>query len=584
MKKKPYTGSLKFAMYLKPYWIQEIMLLIMLLIGNILALASPYAIKIIIDDIFPSHNYLRLIQILSLLVIAYLARVIVSYFSECMYSKVSGMLVSDIRRDVFNNIINRPLAYFAENATGGIVHKVNNEVDRIQQVLTGSIIRFANNIISIVGIVSMLWLLNLSLLAVSCSIFPFIFWGILYFTPKIKLLLEQSSLKEGDLHKYFFERLANVKLIKIKGTYRYESTQLRDKLEDLVNTSIKVTKLSSFHKNSTTFWIAMGPVIVLAVGGFDVLQGSMSVGALVAYIQYLNRLYGPTTDMLNLYNDVVRAKVAMNQVFEFLEEDADVKIIEQHSDQQRLVVQSVSFKGVNFNYNGKEVLRNLNMTLQKGKTYALVGLSGSGKSTIINLLCQLYKPDEGFIEINGKSLYSYNKTFWSSHFALATQETHLFNDSILKNVKYGSFHKDDESMRKALQMVSFNEHIESLKEKYNSIIGERGVTLSGGQQQRINIARIFMSNPQIVILDEATSALDSESEEFIMKTIENEFKDRIIIIISHRLSTVKHANEIFCIDNGRIVEVGNHNELIRGGGKYSLLFNHQLEKHFSDNS
>jgi len=534
----------KFIKYIKPYIFLESILLILLLITSIASLASPYFLKIIIDEVFPSKNYLHLIKVVVLLMMIYVIRIIASIISDVVYSKLSSRVVADIRKDLFAHLLTLPLSFYGKHSVGDLVHRINNEVDNIQDVLTNSIIRFVNTILSIIGIIIALSLLNFKLLIISCLVLPVIFLIINYFTPRLSKLYEKIQHEEGKLQGYFNERFSSILLIKIMNAFSYELRNLNNILLSLIRIRVKATRLSSTNRNVTTFLIAIGPLIVFLWGGEDVLAGTMTLGALVAFIQYQNRLYSPFMDLMYLYNDIIRTTVSMDRIFELF------KYTKQAETNQPLgeELKKIKFSNVSFRYEETNdyVLKDLNFELKAGFVYGIKGASGSGKSTLIKLLCQYYSPSKGEIFINDTNLNQIGNAHWISTIYLASQETFIFNESLRYNVNYSMEETSDMEIINACEKSGLKTLIENLPLGIDTNLGERGGIFSGGQKQRVAFARLFLNlHHSLIILDEATSALDHETEQTILETLIKAKPPKcILIIISHRQSTFSKVDEI----------------------------------------
>lgn len=540
---------LKFIKYLSPYIFYEIVLLFLLILTSLASLASPYFLKLIIDDVFPSKDYYYLLQVIFALLAIYILRIVASYFSDIVYANISSKVVADIRKDLFSHLLALPLSFFNKRPVGDIVHRLNYEVDRVQEVLANSIIRFINITFTIIGLVIALCLLNLNLFLVSCLVFPLIFATVALLTPKVRALYEKINQKEGHLQGYFQERISSVMLIKVMNAYGYENKVLDTALSSLIKERVNASKLSSINKNITTFLIAIGPLIVFLWGGKDVLLGFMSLGALVAFIQYLNRLYSPCMDIMNLYNDIIRASVSMDRIFELFNE----KKLSDTQGYQALEkdIKEIRFENLSFKYeeSGEYILKDINMQLQPGLTYGIKGPSGTGKSTLIKLLCQYYSPFSGAVLINGKDLSTINNSEWISRVHLVSQETFIFNGTFRYNINYSKEPTSDQELIAACEQSLLMDYISTLPLGLDTNLGERGNLLSGGQRQKVALARLFLNlNHALIILDEATSALDRETEETILRNlIAKKPASCILLIISHRESLFSQVDEVISI-------------------------------------
>ena len=546
-----YPQYAKFFKYLKPYILTEISLLVLLLFISAASLASPYFLKVIIDDVFPSRDYTYLVKIVAILASIYVLRILASVISDILYTQLSSKVVADIRLDLFSHLLSLSLSFFGKHPVGDIVHRINNEVDNIQDVLTNSIIRLLNTLFSIIGLVIALGLLNYKLLIISFLVLPLIFTSVAYFTPKVRKLYQIINKKEGILQSYFQERFSSILLIKIMNAFSYEEKKLEQDLNDLVKDRVNATKISSVNRNITTFLIAIGPLLVFLWGGSDVLTGSMSLGALVAFIQYQNRLYSPFMDLMYLYNDVVRTSVSMDRIFELFNYSAEIIPSSANRKDVPVLLNEITFNSVFFSYQDSEeiILKDLSFQLETGKIYGLRGISGSGKSTIIKLLCQYFKPTSGSITVNGKDLNEFENQEWISRIHYASQETFLFNESLRYNINYARDRKTDAELLLACNLSGLGDFVKQLPNGLDTNLGERGSLLSGGQRQRVALARLFLNyDYSLTILDEATSGLDIQTERFILKNlILNKPSNSILIIISHRPQIFEIVDEIINI-------------------------------------
>ena len=571
------TGALflKFMRFIKPYWLHELILLVIMVLASAGTLVSPYILKIIIDEIIPSKDIVYLITILLFLVGINIVRLLLDFYSNYLYAKVSNNIILDIRSELFNRILHFPLPFLDKNTTGDITHRINEEVAMVQGMLTGSIIRFIRNVLTIIGLTIALCLLNFKLFILSILVVPFILLSTKNFRPKIHSCITKAREKDSDILAFFIERFKNIRLIKSFNSYQCENEKLNLKGKDLLKINVKTAILSSGAQNITGFLVSLSPLIVFAIGGLKVMSEAMTIGALIAFIQYLNRIFNPINDFSYLYWDLIRTSVSMRRIFEFLEMPTEpvggeLKNIDFNKN--------ILFKDVDFKYDDKLVLQDFKLELQKGKKYAIVGNSGCGKSTIINLLLKFYNPDKGSIIIGDTDIKQIDTHELRNHIALISQDNQLFYDSIFENIKYGNPDSTKTDVENAMKLTGLDSFLSCTE----SIIGNEGTLLSGGQKQRIAIARGLLKNADIMILDESTSALDSESEYQIFDSISNHFTGKTIILISHRFSTIKKVDEIICLDKGKVVEQGTHDNLIALRGTYWKLFRKQIEESYEE--
>ena len=566
-----------FLSYIKPYWGKELILFILMILGSVAGLASPYILKLIIDNAFPSKDFKYLVNILIILFTINIARIVIMFFSDYLYTLVSNYIVRDMRMDLFTHLIRLPMDFFDKNKAGDVLHRMNNEINVIQSIVSGAVLRFVNNTLTIIGItIALIWL-NYKLFLIAMLAVPFILINTIYFQPKIQRIIKLSREKDSDILSFFVERFENIKLIKTYVTYEFEKNSLLRLINSLISFNVKSTILISTSRNISTFLISFSPLLILYWGGSQVMTSAMTIGSLVAFLQYLNRLYNPIRDFLSLHFDFVGASVSMKRILEFLK--TPVESVGKPLSNHFHIREKIVFEGVTFSFNEQnKVLDNLNLKFEMGKRYALVGQSGCGKSTLINLICRFYDINDGNIRIDDQNIEKIDQDSLRSRIGLISQESMLFHDSIRNNIGYGNKDSVEAKIEEVARISGIDDQIVKLDDGFNATVGDKGTKLSGGQKQRIGIARALMKEADIIILDEALSGLDSESEKKVFDNLVRIYNGKTMIFISHRLSTIKNVDEIIFMHNGKIVEQGNFNQLIVKKGFYWNLFQNQIEQ------
>ncbi|HMQ46888.1 MAG TPA: ABC transporter ATP-binding protein [Saprospiraceae bacterium] len=565
----------RFFSFVYPYRWWELVLFLLIILSTLSSLASPYVLKLIIDNIIPSKDYQALINILLMLGGIYIFRFFVSIAIDYIHTWLSNHIVIDIKKKIFQNLTYKPYRYFDQNNTGDLIQKANNEVDKVKHFLTNSIIRALTNMVTLVGLVVMLCWLSYKLFLVSFLIIPCFIWLNKSLSKHIKKAVEKSSKQEGEIYNFLFDRISKIKLIKLYNNHQLELNRLNDEQHKLFQHYLHAAMYSSSSRNGSIFLIALGPLIAFAYGGYQVIIGTLTVGSLVAFIQYLNRVYGPVQDLMYLFVDYVRIQVSMNRIADLIDDNSP-KPSERHPIP---AIKNIFLEDLHFQYDGKPLLKGINIKLERGKKYALVGPSGSGKSTLVKLLSLCYDWNQGAMRLNDKQCLSkIDSITWADKVTVVSQEVLILNDTIDRNIRYGNLQADDEAVWTALEMAALRDMVEQLPDQLNTMIGSglQSLNPSGGQQQQIALARAFIRPSEVLILDEALSAIDSHREQIILRNIFNHFQNSIIVSISHRLSSVKDFDEIIYLDQGRILERGNHESLTAQENHYHALFHRQF--------
>ncbi len=501
--------------------------------------------------------------------------IIISFCSNYLFTWIKNRVMLDIRSHLFDHLIQLPLSFYDRNKSGDIVYRMSNEVDRIQSFITSSALSLVHSLLTLLGLTVALCWLNWQLFLVSIIVIPFLALNIRYFQPKIRDITERGQKKGSEVMSYLIERFESVQLIQVYNAYNYENNRLWSQLNDLLSINMQNVTCSGAMRSISRFLTSLTPAIILGWGGHKVMLGVMSLGALVAFLQYLSRLFAPFRNLNRLYIALIRVSVSMRRVFEFLEIDVQ-KTADSSTTSPFSFQKEIAFTSLNFGYNGQSVLQDFSLRLEKGKKYALVGASGCGKSSLVNLLCRFYELNTGVITIDHTPITNIKLYDLRAHIGLVTQENQVFHDTIWNNIRYSNLESTSEEVNRAIRIAGLNELIEKAEDGALTLIGDRGNTLSVGQKQRIAIARAILRDSDILILDEATSALDSESEGEIIANLQDLYEDKTMIVISHRLSTIQQVDEIICLDEGRVVEQGAHEELMVKKGYYWRLFRKQL--------
>ena len=564
-----------FLKFLRPYWVHQSIVFVLMILGTVSSLAFPYIMKIIIDEVFPNKDYELLIWILLLLLGITVGNIIIGFCSNYLFAWINNRIMLDIRSHLFDHLIQLPLSFYDRNKSGDVVYRMSNEVDRIQSFITSSALSLVHSLLTLLGLTVALCWLNWQLFLFSIIVIPFLVLNILYFQPKIKDITERGRKKGSEVMSYLIECFETVQLIQVYNAYNYENNRLWSQLNSLLDINMQNVTYSGAMRSISRFLTSLTPAIILGWGGHKVMLGVMSLGALVAFLQYLSRLFEPFRNINRLYIALIRVSVSMKRVFEFLEIDVQKKTDESATSPFSFQ-KEIAFANLNFGYNGQLVLKDFNLRLEKGKKYALVGSSGCGKSSLVNLLCRFYESDTGAITIDHTPILNIKLYELREHIGLVTQENQVFHDTIWDNIRYGKLESTPEEVYRAIRLTGLDEFIEKVKNETQMPIGDRGNTLSAGQKQRIAIARAILKDSDILILDEATSALDSESEGEIIANLQDLYEDKTMIVISHRLSTIQQVDEVIYLDKGRVVEKGTPDELVEKKGHYWHLFRKQI--------
>ena len=547
------------------------------IIVGIIATSPVPIIQKTFDSIFTEKDYFMLKVIPLALVALYFLKAVLMYAQNLIMFGISWELVVQFREKLFAHIHHLPFCFFEENETGKLISRINNDVAIMQSTVTRLLKEFLQNSVTLIGLMIWVFYLKWDWALMALIVFPVMIFPVSNIGRKLKKFSHKGQEILGNINATVLESFSGVKIVRAFGLEPRELKKFQNYNDDYLKIMKKNVK---YVEMTSPFLEVLGvasSAFILWYGGSQVLSGEISQGTFLAFIVALFMMYTPIRILFKIMASVQTSLAGAERVFEIL----DLPEEKVREGQKELIdfKGKIEFQDVCFSYpsRAKMVLDKINLTVNKSEIIAIVGMSGAGKTTLVDLLFRFFDVTSGKILIDGEDIQNFKLSSLRSHLALVTQETFLFNDTILNNIAFG---KKGESTReeildaaKAAHVDYFVEHIE---EGYETLIGERGVKLSGGQKQRIAIARAILRNAPILILDEATSALDSESEKLVQEALHNLMEHRTSFVIAHRLSTIKHANRILVMDDGKIVESGTHQSLLASSGLYQKYYNMQF--------
>ena len=562
--------------YIRPYVKHLAFAIVCIVLAAAANLYVPWIIKDMIDKVLMERDMAMLNLIAVGIVVVFFFRGIFYYGQSYLVSFVGQRVVIDIREALFEKFQRMPLAYFDRHQTGEIMSYVTNDVQALQNALVDKLIELVTESSVLVGSIVLMFYLDWKLTLITLITVPLVGQAMNIFGKKLKKSGIVIQERLADINSLLQESISAVRVVKSFVRERHEIARFHRQNELNFQAEMKNVQLTSLLTPTVEFLAAITVTFILWIGGYEVVQGDLTAGALVAFLTYAVNLANPVKRISRIYGTVQRAMAAADRVFDVI--DMEETIHDKEGAVSLPEIEGcVAVKDVSFSYKeGAPALSHVSLEASPGQLIAFVGPSGAGKSTIANLIPRFYEVNEGVIEIDGHDVRDVTLDSLREQIGIVPQETMLFSSSVRENIRYGRLDATDEEIEEAARAANAEEFILQLPEGYETKIGERGLNLSGGQRQRIAIARAILKNPRILILDEATSALDTESEKIVQAALDKLMVGRTSFAIAHRLSTIFNADCIYVIDGGHIVEQGTHEELLAAGGLYSTLYNIQF--------
>ncbi|HXA64695.1 MAG TPA: ABC transporter ATP-binding protein [Bryobacteraceae bacterium] len=557
-------------------------------------LLQPWPLKIVLDNVLQSrqiHGWLSplilstvggdKLAILKFAAFAVLAIAMVdaicTYSEKYVTTSVGQWVMHDLRRMLYHHIQRLSLAYHDSKQTGDLISRATNDIDSIQTFITSGLLGALVNCLTLFGMVGVMLYLNWRFTLIALSIAPLLFVVVYSYTRRIKKASREVRKKEGEMVSVMQEVLSSIRVVKAFAREEYEERRLEEESLESVEIAMRARSLKAKLSPLVGLIVASGTAMVLWFGGRMALSGpGLSAGSLVVFIMYLSKMYKPMQELSKMTDTYSKASVGYERIQEIIDTDGEIKDLPGARRAPRFKG-NIEFDDVNFGYDAdRPILRDISFKIEPGQVAALVGPTGAGKSTIISLIPRFYDPTSGVVKIDGQDVRRFQQKSLRQEMSFVLQETLLFHGTIWYNIAYGKPEAKRREIIRAAEMANAHEFIEKLPEGYNTMVGERGVTLSGGQRQRIAIARAIIRNTPIMLLDEPSSGLDAASEKLVFEALGRLMEGRTSIVSAHRLSTIRRANIIFVIQDGAIIERGEHDELLKAGGLYAQLYKIQF--------
>ncbi|TET47164.1 ABC transporter ATP-binding protein [candidate division TA06 bacterium] len=568
----------RFLPYLRPWWKYGLLAGGLMLITVLLQLPLPLLTRYVIDYVFPQGNLRLLTWIIIGLSIFMLVRLTSGFFSGILLAIFREHVLLRVQLRLFEHIEHLSLSFHDDMKVGYLISRIGNDASNLQGLLADTLLGFIRNTLTFCVGVGILFFLHWKLALVSLAVLPCFIYSILFFSGRLRRKSGEMQENIARVYDVLGESLSGISVVKSFGAEKTQAISLLRRLKASLRSNIQYTVLGSASAAATAFLGGIGPLIVLWYGGREVITGALSLGTLIAFNAFLGYLYGPVRGLMGLNTNIQTSLASLRRVFELFDLPREEVSFATPSKLTE-VAGSVSFQNITFSYDGNEpVLKQVSLKVEPGEKVALIGRSGAGKTSLVNLIPRFYEPKEGEIYIDGTNIKKVELRDLRSHIGIVPQDTFIFAGSIKKNIQYGRTDASDEEITAAAKAANAYDFIAKLPANYDTEVGERGVKLSGGERQRIAIARAMLKNPRILILDEATSEVDSESERLIQAALDKLMKDRTTFVIAHRLSTILNADKIFVIDKGKIMGGGKHEELYETLPLYRKLYREQFER------
>ena len=557
----------RFGPYFKDYIPHFIFAIIGMGLASGGTAVSAYLVEPVLNKIFVEKNE-KLLYILPCAIIAIYVIKNIGTFMQAYFTAYIGQdTIRRFREKMVANLLNLDMDFFNEFRTGELISRTTNDIDRIRSIVSSMIPELTREFITIIGLLCVVVYQSPKLAFFALVVMPVAIYPISRLAKRMKKISKQSQEKTSDITSALSEIFTNIEIIKANNAQEYEHSRFVDENNKFFRLNLKSVKIEQLVSPLMETIGSIGVAAVIIIGGKDVIDGHINMGAFFSFLTALFMLYTPLKRIVNIYNKMQDAIAASERTFFLMDKVSQIKDGQKELNEE---INLIKFNDVRLSYGDKEVLKGINLEANKSEFIALVGSSGGGKSSLMNLLMRFYDVNGGEILINGTNLKDIKIHSLRQNIGLVTQRVYIFNDTVAKNVAYGREFNED-AVINALKLANAYEFVSKLDNGINTILNEFGTNLSGGQRQRIAIARALYQNPQILIFDEATSALDNESEKEITKAINNLRSKKIIFVIAHRLSTVESADKIAVLSDGRIVDTGSDEELSKRNEIYAKL-------------
>lgn len=567
-----------FVHYYRPHWKLFLFDMVCALVASACDLVYPVVSRNIINTYIPDKNIRLILTWCVALLVIYIIQTIMQYFMQYQGHLVGVRMQADMRRDVFEHLQKLPFSYFDEHKTGVIMSRIVNDLMDISEFAHHGPEDLFISLVTVVGAFIILCTVNIPLTLITFAVLPFLVLFIIKKRTAMTVAFRKNRIEIAEVNASLENSIAGIRVSRAFTGEQEEEKKFAENNQRYVTVRERSYRVMAEFFSGTNFLTSLMNVVILAGGGYCVYRGIISVGDMVAYMLFINMFVNPIKKLIQfveMFQNAITGYVRFQELMQVEPEKDEKGAIELKDVRGKIV-----FDDVTFHYDeNKEVLSHISLTFPEGKMVAIVGPSGGGKTTLCHLIPRFYEITGGSIQIDGHDIRDVTRTSLRRQIGIVQQDVFLFTGTIFDNIAYGKLGASPEEVYEAAKKANIHDYIMTLPDGYNTYVGERGVKLSGGQKQRISIARVFLKNPPILVLDEATSALDNVTENYIQDSLDELCKNRTTIVVAHRLSTIKNADEIIVMDRDGIEERGTHEELLsRGNGIYKELYEAQFAR------